>query len=110
MKVSSYSPRLATCDSCQLEHGGGGTKRKAEETGDDEGPATKKQKTEEKKEETPEEKEKREQTELMWKIKDALKDYRPKDLKEICALNNQSEKGGTFDFSLRIFGLFRKLT
>ena len=74
-----------------LEHGGG-TKRQRdddEEEGETKRPA-KKQKTEE----TPEEKLKREQTELLWKFKDGLKGLAPKDLREICELNDQSSKGG----------------
>eukprot|EP01127_Copromyxa_protea_P011414 TRINITY_DN2868_c0_g1_i1.p1 TRINITY_DN2868_c0_g1~~TRINITY_DN2868_c0_g1_i1.p1 ORF type:complete len:907 (-),score=279.95 TRINITY_DN2868_c0_g1_i1:69-2789(-) len=79
-----------------IEKHNGGTKRKADDAGDDE-PASKKQKVE-----TPEEKEKRENAALIWKFKDAFKDFKLKDLKEICSENGQSEKGGMDDVLNRI--------
>eukprot|EP01124_Arcella_intermedia_P000047 TRINITY_DN10024_c0_g1_i1.p1 TRINITY_DN10024_c0_g1~~TRINITY_DN10024_c0_g1_i1.p1 ORF type:complete len:933 (-),score=279.47 TRINITY_DN10024_c0_g1_i1:19-2601(-) len=47
-----------------------------------------------KKEETPEEKAIRLESELLWKFKDNLNHFRPKELREILELNNQSSKGG----------------
>jgi len=82
------------------DDGGGGMKRKAD--GDPAGESkAKKLKTEEK-EETPEEKARREESKLLWDIKDALDGLQTRDIKEILELNDQSQKGGRPDLIARV--------